>query len=109
MALERSDAGPGSHARPEFRYVQLPAEDFRLELSARDVPFLSAMSRMGVAFAIFFGLLALASLPFVRTAELVVVDLMAVAASALLLACSTIGIRIAVGILNRSLGRETKP
>jgi hypothetical protein len=104
--VSRSQAIPGGPSRPQFRYVTLPSPDFRLELSPQEVPFLSAVSRVGVAFSVFFGLLAAVSLPFQTTPALRAVDLMAVAVSGLLFLSATVGTRLALRVLNQALAQD---
>lgn len=67
------------------------------------LPFLQAMSRMGIALSVFLALLIGVSFPFLHTMTLRVVDAMAGALVALLFLISTVGIRIAQRIANRLL------
>ena len=67
------------------------------------LPFLGAMSRLGITLSVFLALLVGVSFPFVHTVTLRVVDALAAVMVVLLFLVSTVGIRIAERIANRLL------
>lgn len=97
--------GPPASSSPAGRTVTATwlAVDALQARQRTDLPFLRAMSRMGVTFSVFCALLVAASFPFLRTATERVVDLLAAVMVVLLFLVSTVGVRIANRIANRLL------
>jgi len=79
------------------------AVDFDRGRATDSLPFLTAMSRMGVTFSVFLAVLVGTSFPFLHTMTLKVVDSMAGFLVLCLFLVSTVGVRIARRIANRLL------